>query len=191
MAPVEAPPAAELLADFCNTIDLETGPEELDSPTALVGWLREHAVLAGDAAATEATEADLALARRLREALRDAVDGGEAADGAGVPAYDDLTAQLPLQVTLGPSPALRPAVDGVRGALAQLVAYAAEAAADGSWARLKACSRTTCRWVFYDTSRNRSRHWCSMTGCGNREKTRNYRERCRERDAAGESVGGG
>jgi predicted RNA-binding Zn ribbon-like protein len=30
-------------------------------------------------------------------------------------------------------------------------------------------------WVFYDRSRNRSRHWCSMGVCGNRAKTRTYR----------------
>ena len=31
--------------------------------------------------------------------------------------------------------------------------------------------------VFYDQSRNRSRAWCSMEVCGNREKARSFRVR--------------
>jgi predicted RNA-binding Zn ribbon-like protein len=31
-----------------------------------------------------------------------------------------------------------------------------------------------CGWLFYDTTRNRSRRWCSMEGCGSRVKMRRY-----------------
>ncbi len=31
-----------------------------------------------------------------------------------------------------------------------------------------------CGWLFFDTSRNRSRRWCDMKGCGNRDKVRRY-----------------
>jgi predicted RNA-binding Zn ribbon-like protein len=31
--------------------------------------------------------------------------------------------------------------------------------------------------VFYDRSRNRGSHWCAMSVCGNRTKTRRYRAR--------------
>jgi predicted RNA-binding Zn ribbon-like protein len=41
--------------------------------------------------------------------------------------------------------------------------------------RLKACEE--CPWLFLDTSRNRSRRWCSMDDCGSRRKMRRYRER--------------
>jgi predicted RNA-binding Zn ribbon-like protein len=41
--------------------------------------------------------------------------------------------------------------------------------------RLKACA--SCPWLFIDTSRNRSRRWCSMDECGVRIKMRRYRER--------------
>ena len=40
------------------------------------------------------------------------------------------------------------------------------------WARLKVCARDSCRWAFYDASRNRSGRWCSMAGCGNIVKMR-------------------
>jgi predicted RNA-binding Zn ribbon-like protein len=53
----------------------------------------------------------------------------------------------------------------------------AEAMADGSWSRLKACRSDSCRWAFIDTARNRSRQWCDMAVCGNREKARRFRSR--------------
>ena len=49
--------------------------------------------------------------------------------------------------------------------------------AQGAWPRLKACTDEGCQWAFFDTTRNRSRTWCSMEECGNREKTRRYRAR--------------
>jgi predicted RNA-binding Zn ribbon-like protein len=49
--------------------------------------------------------------------------------------------------------------------------------ADGSWQRLKACRSDTCRWAFVDNARNRSRQWCDMRVCGNRQKARLYRQR--------------
>jgi predicted RNA-binding Zn ribbon-like protein len=49
--------------------------------------------------------------------------------------------------------------------------------ADGSWQRLKACKSDTCRWAFIDHARNRSRQWCDMAVCGNREKARTFRKK--------------
>src|SRR5262245_32093770 len=62
-----------------------------------------------------------------------------------------------------------------------IVAMVIDAVAAGRWARLRACP--DCGWVFYDTSRNARRTWCSMTaaggarGCGSIAKTRAYRAR--------------
>ena len=66
----------------------------------------------------------------------------------------------------------------------ELVAWRAicqpkRAMADGTWPRLKACAAHNCEWAFYDTSKNRSRTWCNMAVCGNREKARAYRQRQR------------
>jgi predicted RNA-binding Zn ribbon-like protein len=38
--------------------------------------------------------------------------------------------------------------------------------------RVKQCA--ACRWVFIDTSKNRSRRWCDMEVCGTHEKARRY-----------------
>jgi|SRR5579864_5556941 len=41
------------------------------------------------------------------------------------------------------------------------------------------CGGTNCNWLFLDTTRNRSRQWCSMRSCGNREKARRHYQRRR------------
>ena len=44
--------------------------------------------------------------------------------------------------------------------------------------RVKVCEDDRgCGFLFLDTSRNRSRRWCDMKGCGNRAKVRRYRKR--------------
>jgi predicted RNA-binding Zn ribbon-like protein len=63
--------------------------------------------------------------------------------------------------------------------LGDALAQALPLHATGEWSRLKTCARESCRWVFYDASRNRSGRWCSMQVCGNREKTAAYRARNR------------
>jgi predicted RNA-binding Zn ribbon-like protein len=62
------------------------------------------------------------------------------------------------------------------------VAIAAEAD-PRELARLRACRRDACQWVFYDASRNRSGVWCSMDVCGARTKMAAYRRRARRRAA--------
>lgn len=40
--------------------------------------------------------------------------------------------------------------------------------------RVNQCEGDFCGWLFFDTSRNRSRRWCSMADCGNRAKARRF-----------------
>jgi predicted RNA-binding Zn ribbon-like protein len=40
--------------------------------------------------------------------------------------------------------------------------------------RLRCCASETCRWLFLDTSKNRTRRWCDMKVCGNRMKARRF-----------------
>jgi predicted RNA-binding Zn ribbon-like protein len=40
--------------------------------------------------------------------------------------------------------------------------------------RVRLCEAPDCLWLFYDTSRNRSRRWCDMRQCGNRMKARRH-----------------
>jgi predicted RNA-binding Zn ribbon-like protein len=43
--------------------------------------------------------------------------------------------------------------------------------------RVKQCPGENCGWLFFDTSKNRSRRWCEMQVCGNRAKQKRLRQR--------------
>ncbi len=52
---------------------------------------------------------------------------------------------------------------------------------DEERALVRECGADDCAWLFMDTTRNRSRQWCSMQSCGNREKARRHYQRVRGR----------
>lgn len=56
---------------------------------------------------------------------------------------------------------------------------AAELLTTGELSRVRMCGGEDCGWLFFDTSRNQSRRWCSMEDCGNRAKARRYHQRHR------------
>jgi predicted RNA-binding Zn ribbon-like protein len=161
-------PELQLVCDFVNTLDVESGTDELDA------WLRARGLWAPRAGADE-----LAAARSVREALRDlmrANNGCEADPEASAAVLDGAAQRLGVEVRFGAG-AVR--LDAPPGGIGPVLAAAGQAMVDGSWQRLKACRADTCRWAFVDSARNRSRQWCSMQVCGNREKARAFRERQR------------
>jgi predicted RNA-binding Zn ribbon-like protein len=175
------PERLEALRDFVNTIDREEETDELATPAALARWLVERGLLpAGEG---ELSEADHARAIELREALRGMAlaNNGEAASAAATAAVERLAREAVLEARFPGEGGwrLEPRAAGMAGSLGRLIAIMVEAMADGTWSRLKACSAETCQWLFYDTSKNRSGHWCSMRVCGNRAKARQFRARRR------------
>lgn len=67
-------------------------------------------------------------------------------------------------------------------ALDQMIWYVIRDTADlltgDSLNRIGQCTNVTgCGWLFLDTSRNRSRRWCSMETCGNRAKAMRHYQR--------------
>jgi predicted RNA-binding Zn ribbon-like protein len=180
-----APPGLARVLALVNTLDLEEGVDELFSPLALASWLESHGLGQGG---ERLTDDDLVRARAVREALRDLLGGnaGHPVDQASVAILDDVSAATPLAVRFGDDgrPVLRPAGEGLAAALGALLADIATAVANGSWVRLKTCRNDTCRWAYWDGSKNRSGAWCSMAVCGNRMKGRRYRRRRQERPTA-------
>lgn len=162
----------ELVESFVNSANLEDGVDRLDGQ-----WFERHRLLAtGVVVSARGVE----RARAIREALRvlAVANNGGPADVEGASAVLDAQARRSrLAVTFDPGFRLEPAARGVDAALGALLAPVALAMADGSWSRFKACRSETCRWVFIDHARNRSRQWCSMEICGNRSKARAYRRR--------------
>jgi predicted RNA-binding Zn ribbon-like protein len=173
-----APEPIRLVQLFVNTVDLE-GPEELPDAAALHDWLVENELLNPY---VRITREGHRRAIALREALRALAyaNGGHPLDPEAVTTVNEATARARLQPVLTDEThsELRPQAPGLDGALGRILAALHAGIADGTWPRLKACERDTCRWAFYDHSRNHSSHWCSMAVCGSREKNRRaYRRR--------------
>lgn len=174
----QAPGRLDLIRQFVNSVDFDTGEEVFSSPEALRGWLAERELMdAGDAV----TEGDLRRAIDVREGLRSLLlaNNGAEVDQAAVERLDRAASRAGLRVFVvaGEGPCLAPDANGVDGALAELLGISARSVADGTWERFKACPRDVCRWAFYDRSKNRSKKWCDMDSCGNVEKARSYRKR--------------
>ena len=89
-----------------------------------------------------------------------------------------VAAEVSVPVRVGLDDAGRPAVLAA-DPLGAVAAAAVVLAGDGRWERVRICHADDCRWAFYDRSKNRSRHWCSMAECGTKAKSRAFRERRR------------
>jgi predicted RNA-binding Zn ribbon-like protein len=171
-----APEPIRLVQQFINTDDLE-GAELLTDGAALRDWLA-----AAGLGSPRVSAAGFAQAIELRAALREltAANAGLPSDAGATAVVNAAGERAGLRPLLnGPAAAvLEPAATGLDAALGRIVAAVHAGIADGTWARLKACERESCRWAFYDHSRNHSGHWCSMAVCGSREKNRRaYRRR--------------
>jgi predicted RNA-binding Zn ribbon-like protein len=174
-----APPPLDLVQDFVNTEIPEWARDDIATPELLEDWLRERALLEVGA---PVAAADFVAARELRAALRRLA----LVNTLGALPDDELRASLgsalsavSLRVEVDQDGRLVPTPTGTGAsrALASIVAIVLESQASGSWGRLKACRKESCRWLFYDGSRNCSSSWCSMSICGNRVKTAEYRRR--------------
>jgi predicted RNA-binding Zn ribbon-like protein len=185
--------------DFANTRS-ESG-EHLRSFGDLVAFAQQSALVTpADAdwlhaqAAREPLLAQnvLSRARHLRQALRDIFS---AVADQREPAAEDL-AQLNGDLALSlPNARVEQTADGFGWtwhgrALDRVLWPIARSAADLLTSdverrKVRQCGAGDCEWLFLDTSKNRSRQWCSMQSCGNREKARRHYERVkRARSAA-------
>lgn len=178
-----APPQLDLLKRFLNTVNFADGSDQLDSPQALGRWLMDLGLL--DAACTVSRD-DLSRAIEVREAFRTVLFANTChaePDAAALATLSAAGSAARYRVSFHPheGPRLEACAEGVEGSLATLVAIMAQAMLDGSWGRFKACKRDGCRWAFFDWTKNHSGLWCSMAGCGNREKARRYQARKHQR----------
>lgn len=160
-----------LVRDFVNTAEPQLGTDRLVPATAADG-LRRLGLLAPG---VRLPAADLPLLVGVREGLREVLLGhaGHAVRPEMLGALDDRLAQVPVMVRLGGGPAaLEATEDRPAHRVVAAILSAVTAAPPEEWARLKVCARDSCRWAFFDASRNRSGRWCSMAGCGNIVKMR-------------------
>jgi predicted RNA-binding Zn ribbon-like protein len=168
---------ADLLSAFVNTHDLEEGTDAISAPEQLAAWIPERT---GEYV-PEPDPEDLRRLLGLRESLRAVLranNGGEAGERELGPMREAADrSRYRLSISADGHLGLEPARTDLSGFEARLLLAIERLQAHGAWPRLKACPSEDCQWAFFDTTRNRSRTWCSMEECGNREKTRRYRAR--------------
>jgi predicted RNA-binding Zn ribbon-like protein len=176
-----APAPLDLVQDFVNTEIPEWARDDLATPGDLEVWLRARGLLE----ANESVTADeYVAARELRAVLRTLAllnTVGEPPDEPVRRAFGSAVSRVSLRFELDDDGfiCIEPTSEGGMRALGLIVASVADAQAAGAWKRMKACRKESCRWLFYDGSRNCSSSWCSMSICGNRFKTSAYRRRRR------------
>ncbi len=174
-----APPPLDLVQDFVNTEIPDFAHDALATPAEVESWLRARGLLEGD----EPVEpGDFVAARELRAVLRELAllnTTGETPRDALRTRFDAALEDVVLRPMLGPDGAvvLARAGSGASRALGSIASVVLEAQAVGAWRRMKACRKEGCGWLFFDSSRNCSSSWCSMSICGNRSKTTAYRRR--------------
>lgn len=172
--PDEAPGRLDLLRRFVNTLELPDGADRLATPESASEWCRNEGL------PSVANQYDCDRLRAFREALRDTLfaNNGELDTKQAWSELEPFTRETSVAIAIeGDAPVLRPVGSGVAATIGTLLAIVYDAVADGTWARLRACRKSTCRFAYYDRSKNASRAWCSMTTCGNQEKANRRRQR--------------
>ncbi|WP_122618234.1 CGNR zinc finger domain-containing protein [Streptomyces sp. Tu 4128] len=162
-----------LATSFTGTLSERHGDavERIPTPQRLVDWLAVY-----DLAVDSCTPAQLDLARELRESIHAAATAAAVQDelpASAVHVINDRSAQGRAAAVLTPegvrrwrlSPASR-----VEDALSVIAADAISVIAGERDGKLALCASPTCRAAFFDTSQSRTRKWCDMNTCGNRQK---------------------
>jgi len=170
-----------LVQAYVNTVDLEAGTDAFSDPNTLTTWLVARGLMRQQ---QPGTEADRRHAIAVREAIRGVIgaNSGSVVYPVDIATLNEAAAASGLRARFGPDARARlePEAGGVEGALGRVVAAVFTAMGEEGWAHLKLCDSHTCRWAFYDRSRNHSSRWCRMASCGNRQKARRFRERVKE-----------
>jgi predicted RNA-binding Zn ribbon-like protein len=176
----QAPGRLELVRLFENSADLENGPDQLEVPEGAAAWCARHGLPpVSDASGAERL-------RQFREALREVLfaNNGEADEAAAWERLRPFAEAARVGVVVDASSGLSLTGSGSNEefVIGSLLAAVHDAIVDGTWSRLRACRKSTCRFAYYDHTKNGSRAWCSMATCGNQAKAQ--RRRVRERSSA-------
>jgi predicted RNA-binding Zn ribbon-like protein len=179
------------LYDFANSLDVRhfthhgvqhVQSDELGGPRELGTWMSQHGLLFTSA---KITPAMFETALQLRSSVRDYLKCDPAERRQNKDAVRSLSTAMRLFPLVAEARndgvmALRAARDDALAGLSSVVAELYDGSVRGTLDRLKMCAAEECRRVFFDRSKPATRRWCMSTLCGNRIKTRTYRERRRD-----------
>lgn len=162
-----------LATSFTGTLSERHGTavERIPTPHRLVDWLTVYGL-----AVDSCTAAQLDLARGLRESIHAAATAAalqEALPASAVHVINDRSTQGRAAAILTPEGERQwqlSSASSVEDALGVIAADAIGIIAGERDGKLALCASPTCLAAFFDTSQSRSRRWCDMNTCGNRQK---------------------
>lgn len=162
-----------LATSFTGTLSERRGDavERIPTPNRLVDWLAVSGL-----AVESCTTAQLERARELREAIHAAATAAARRVPlplAAVQVINDFSTQGRAAAVLTPegNREWRLGADSsVEDALGVIAADAISILAGERDGKLALCASPTCQAAFFDTSQSRTRRWCDMGTCGNRQK---------------------
>ncbi|GAA4326642.1 putative RNA-binding Zn ribbon-like protein [Actinomadura luteofluorescens] len=178
-----------LATSFTATLTERCGDpvERIPVPQRLVDWLAVNGL-----AVDSCTAAQLDLARELRESIHLAATAGalqDALPASAVQVINDRSVEGRAAAILTPEGTRRwrlGSASRVEDALSVIAADAVSILAGERDGKLALCASPTCRAAFFDTSQSRTRRWCEMNTCGNRQKKARFNARQREHPRSAE-----
>lgn len=190
--------SGRLCLDFANTLDWHASEhpvEKLVTYADFVAWSHKVGLLSEQAAQRLNAQADkhpklaadvLDKAQTLREALYAifvAVSHGGTPEAGDVEAVNAALTEMFSRSRLVKSDGgFEWDWGGGEDDLDQMLWWVLRSATDvltsDELYRVGQCADDRgCGWLFFDTSKNRTRRWCDMRGCGNRAKARRHYEK--------------
>ncbi|MFD8235437.1 CGNR zinc finger domain-containing protein [Streptomyces sp. NPDC059696] len=176
-----------LATSFTATLTERCGDavERIPTPQRLADWLAVNGL-----AVESCTPAQLELARELRESIHAALTAAAVQDllpASAVRVINDRSTQGRAAAVLTPENKREwrlGSASRVEDALSVIAADAIGILAGERDGKLALCASPTCRAAFFDTSQSRTRKWCEMNTCGNRQKKARYADRHKKAGAA-------
>ncbi|MGW1737403.1 CGNR zinc finger domain-containing protein [Nocardia sp. NPDC001965] len=162
-----------LATSFTATLTERRGDavERIPTPQRLVDWLAVNG-LTVDSCTTDQLE----HARELRESIHAAATAAanrDALPASAVRIINDCSVQGRAAAVLTPDGHRQwrlGSASRVEDALGVIAADAVDIIAGERDGKLALCASPSCRAAFFDTSQSRTRKWCDMNTCGNRQK---------------------
>lgn len=178
-----------LATSFTGTLSERCGNpiERIPTPQRLVDWLAVYGL-----AVKTCTTAQYNRARELREAIHAAATAaaiGEAPPASAVSVINDCSAQGRAAAFLTPEGKRQwtlGSASSVEDALGVIAADAISILAGERDGKLALCASASCQAAFFDTSQSRTRRWCDMNTCGNKEKKARFIANRRKKAKLGE-----
>ncbi|WP_326835561.1 CGNR zinc finger domain-containing protein [Amycolatopsis rhabdoformis] len=162
-----------LATSFTATLTERRGEavERIPTPQRLVDWLAVSGLTVDSC-----TPEQLDLARELRESIHAAATAtalGHALPASAVRVINERSVEGRAAAVLTPEGSRQwrlGSASSVEDALSVIAADAIGIIAGERDGRMALCGSPTCRAAFFDTSQSRTRKWCDMNTCGNKQK---------------------